>query len=981
MKPSFALNLNDDSIGLLQRAPNGWLSIGSVQFDHPDLASALMELRDSVSGLGTQNLAAKLVIPNSQILYATISAPGPNAALRRAQIAAALEGRTPYRVDELVFDWSGTGEEIQVAAVARETLSEAEGFALEHGFKAVSFIAIPPEGSFAAEPWFGQTAAAGDFLADGEKVVRDQDPIRIIPSKGFALAPQLSEAASARPVDTPVPAAPEPEPEAEPELDAPEPIEIAEAIEPSVPEVDAEPVVAQAEPEPVEPAADPIVEATPEVAAAPVAAPEPAAAPAPPPTAPAAVTPMAPERTVSTERPTAPVATRNAAPVGSATSVASTKAPDAVGKEQVAAKLAASLAKQVRPTDEPAAPPEAPAQIADDAAQTLSWPGEDDGEQMASTKAALAASLAPVQTDAEAALVAGIRSDLTPLPPKTGPSAPARPAKAPAATGATISDKMQKALGKAAHSAKSKVKPAIARVTPSATSVAAKPVAPNLPAPSTEAEAMTVFGRRADKVGGKPRYLGLALVGVLLAVLLGIAVWAATVLDPPRDALNTAPEAPTETQPVETASTEETPPAAPEQQAAVTPAMPDTPAPPSAAPVEQPATTASLAAAGEVDELTLPTPDATVGNAPQTQIAATTAASSDTAPAPASALPEFGALFKFDAQGNILPSAEGVMTPDGVMLVAGRPRVIPPQRPESVTAAATPAASSTALPEPPADSATVPPTPGAIALSPQATPTPEATANAVADAVAAGPFTPDTTYAAYRPRHRPADIAPPAPATTTDPATGTVTPADEGALPEGSDQVNQFVSRRPAARPSQITQAAAAAETERNRQLAEASAAAAAAASTVAAASAQDAEQLANVPGRRPAARPSNFAAAAVQTASVAAPTGAARALQQTEIEEDEPPVTTRAAPSIPTRASVARQATVNRGINLGRINLLGVFGTANSRHALVRESGGRLVKVRVGDRLDGGQVVAISQSEVRYQKRGQTVSLSMPRG
>lgn len=977
MKPSFALNLNDDSIGLLQRAPNGWLSIGSVQFDHPDLASALMELRDSIAGLGTQNLAAKLVIPNSQILYATLSAPGPNAALRRAQIAAALEGRTPYRVDELVFDWSGTGDEVQVAAVARETLTEAENFALEHGFKAVSFIAIPPEGSFAAEPWFGQTASASDFLAEGEKVVRDQDPIRITPSKGFALAPQVAETPSPRAVDAaPVPPVPEaapaplpvPEPEPEPVLVPAPSLDAAPAEaaplppEPAEPEPAAKLVDTPPVPDEAEPVATDLVEPTP-VAVAPVA--EPAPTPA--------------EPTSATERPIAPAASRSPAAVGAAPAVAAAKPQEPVGQEQVAAKLAASLAKQVRPDEEQAPAPVAAAATAtaDDAALTLSWPGEDDSHQMASTKAALAASLAPVQSTAEAALVAGIRSDLKPLPAKAAPSAPARPAKAPAPAGSTISDKMQKAIGKATNTAKSKVKPAIARVTPSATSVTppAKAAAQTLPAPSTEAEAMTVFGRRADKVGGKPRYLGLALVGALLAVLLGIAIWAATVLEPPRDAQNTAP---TETNAL--AATEQA--EAPAAQVADAPAAaPETAAPPSTAAAEQPATTTALAAAGEVDELTLPTPDAAVGTAPQAQIAATSAANGDVAPGPASALPEFGALFKFDAQGNILPSAEGVMTPDGVMLVAGRPRVIPPQRPDSVTAAATPPASATALPEPPANSAAVPLTPGAIALSPQVTPTPQATADAVAADVAVGPFKPDTTYAAYRPRQRPADIAPAA--TTPDPAApATGAPAEEGALPQGTDETIDFVSRRPPARPARVTQTAAAAEAERNRQLAEASAAAAAAASTVATANAQEAAQLANIPGRRPAARPGNLEAApAVQTAAVVAPSAAARATTQPELEEDEPPVTTRAAPSIPTRASVARQATVNRGINLGRINLLGVFGTANSRHALVRESGGRLVKVRVGDRLDGGQVVAISQSELRYQKRGQTVSLSMPRG
>ena len=191
MKPSFALTLSHDSIGLLHRTPNGWLSIGTVALDDPDLAQALDYLRGTALGLEPQGFATKVVIPNSEILYDTVHAPGPKPAQRRAQIAAALEGRTPYALDELAFDWSGTGEWVQVAVVARETLAEAEAFATEHRFNPVSFVAIPEPGGFAAEPWFGQTAAAAGLLAPGEKVVRDQDPMRVIqrvPSRAAAAA-------------------------------------------------------------------------------------------------------------------------------------------------------------------------------------------------------------------------------------------------------------------------------------------------------------------------------------------------------------------------------------------------------------------------------------------------------------------------------------------------------------------------------------------------------------------------------------------------------------------------------------------------------------------------------------------------------------------------------------------------------------------------------------------------------------------------
>ncbi|MCP4825421.1 MAG: hypothetical protein GY892_15090, partial [Shimia sp.] len=83
----------------------------------------------------------------------------------------------------------------------------------------------------------------------------------------------------------------------------------------------------------------------------------------------------------------------------------------------------------------------------------------------------------------------------------------------------------------------------------------------------------------------------------------------------------------------------------------------------------------------------------------------------------------------------------------------------------------------------------------------------------------------------------------------------------------------------------------------------------------------------------------------------------------------------------IPTTASVARQATIQNAINLKKINLIGVYGTASNRRALVRLSSGRYKKVQVGDRIDGGKVAAIGEGELRYIKSGKNITLKMPKG
>ncbi len=87
-------------------------------------------------------------------------------------------------------------------------------------------------------------------------------------------------------------------------------------------------------------------------------------------------------------------------------------------------------------------------------------------------------------------------------------------------------------------------------------------------------------------------------------------------------------------------------------------------------------------------------------------------------------------------------------------------------------------------------------------------------------------------------------------------------------------------------------------------------------------------------------------------------------------------------APAPPvTSGPSASDATDGDMLRLDRMNLIGVYGSQSDRRALVRLPNGRFVKVRVGDRVDGGRVSAIGSEDLQYIKGGRAVSLSMPRG
>ncbi|MFB9151577.1 hypothetical protein [Roseovarius ramblicola] len=176
MKPNFALDLTFDGITLLHRAGEaGWHVVGEVALDSPTLDGDLAALRRKANTLDPSGMRTKLVIPDDQIRYLDIpAAPAPHGD-HDAAAADALDGATPYALDELAYDWTVRDARLYVAAVARETLDEAESFAREHKFNPVCFVADPDQKIYAGTPVFGVTGNAGER---SDTVERETGPMR-----------------------------------------------------------------------------------------------------------------------------------------------------------------------------------------------------------------------------------------------------------------------------------------------------------------------------------------------------------------------------------------------------------------------------------------------------------------------------------------------------------------------------------------------------------------------------------------------------------------------------------------------------------------------------------------------------------------------------------------------------------------------------------------------------------------------------------
>ncbi|MEY1556081.1 hypothetical protein AB3Y40_10655 [Yoonia sp. R2331] len=978
MTPNFALSLSFDGIRLLHRVQGGWHLVGEVALDDADLKGALAVLRKSALMLEPGGLRTKLLIPPEQIKFATIE----TAQTSLEDVHGALDGATPYAIDDLVIDFDRTGGRTHIAAVARETLDEAQAFAREHGFNPVAFVAIAEPFTFQSEVFFGPVKG----LDPAEMPERDTEPVKVI---GAATLPD------------------------------PEPVE------------EAAPVVAVAAPGPAEAA---------QVDVAPDVAPEPE------------------------------------------------PAPEVVFASR--SRGGKSLPPQDRPKAETVPPVTAPASEEDVAATP-------EIEPLFTRRKEAPPPVVPVAETAGPAVASPVL-DLPGKPPKPVVVDTPEPVDAPALT------------GKPEDAAKTDTSFATVRAVPEAP---ADKVVTAPPKP-TPAKTRTTALDKAAEDRGKPRFLALKLTAGLLVFLFLIALWANTWSeeglawlwggDDPETAITEAPAevvpapetlpviaqdvpeatpapsalAPVDDTPVEAAEAPPLPVVRAPAGRVLSPAEADRiyaatgvyqraprfPLEPQIATLDGLRESAIVTAAERPEQLTLPATDALFRDLPLD--------------APRNPPPP-GTVYQRDLRGFILATADGVMTPDGALVIAGAPALQPPLRPGTEIIAAPDPSPVAANGEglilvagrPPVvpplrpeglipQEAEAPEVPGVpdtleteVADAPAEVTEAEAEAETEVAEVAPEPTTetgPEDTpeeglvLIAGRP-----DIVPPlrpeglAPATAApaDDATAPVSeaspveeglivitgapdlrpplrpesfadlaPADEAAIEATITEVVStaggvsLAGLRPSLRPEDAVAAvipapvfadpalagfrpslrpaglAPAAEPEPEPETPDISDVVAAIAEAAPPSAFVTVTPRAVRVSARPDTRPRNFArvvAAAEQRSarqqSAAAATVAAAPTQQVR--------TAPATPSGPTATTVARAATADNAIRLRDINLIGVYGRPGDRRALVRMGNGRFVKVEVGSSLDGGRVTAIGDSALNYVKRGRTYALQLPQG
>ncbi|MEM8592430.1 MAG: hypothetical protein AAGF13_07865 [Pseudomonadota bacterium] len=167
MTPDFALHFTVDEITLDQRVAGFWVTLGKASFTSGQFAGEITALRSrgmSTAKTAGIDFATKLVLPDEQIKFLTLRDRSAN----KSKVSLALEGATPYALEDLQFDWISGGGTTRIAAVAKETLQEAQSFAEQYGFAPIAFVALPENGWDGSEAFFGAVS--------GSQAERDETP-------------------------------------------------------------------------------------------------------------------------------------------------------------------------------------------------------------------------------------------------------------------------------------------------------------------------------------------------------------------------------------------------------------------------------------------------------------------------------------------------------------------------------------------------------------------------------------------------------------------------------------------------------------------------------------------------------------------------------------------------------------------------------------------------------------------------------------
>ncbi|KAB7615428.1 type IV pilus biogenesis protein PilP [Amylibacter sp. SFDW26] len=193
----YAIDLSNEGVSLWHRdEKKQWILLGKVSLEAPNFSDDIEKLKNGLSPDGNGVLVARVRIPRSEVFVSRIDLAGSKGHAVDTRVHTFLSEQTPYASDDLIYDLDHKtdGSPCYIAAVTKQTISEAKEFVTGHGFQAA---------------YYTTKFDAADFPRDA----------RFYDGPHPAVEPEKTEAKKAAPVETekapetpPIPTPPTPKP-------------------------------------------------------------------------------------------------------------------------------------------------------------------------------------------------------------------------------------------------------------------------------------------------------------------------------------------------------------------------------------------------------------------------------------------------------------------------------------------------------------------------------------------------------------------------------------------------------------------------------------------------------------------------------------------------------------------------------------------------------------------------------------------------
>lgn len=157
----FAVDLSNDGIFLWHQAVGEkWAFVGKASLTDGDLRQELDQLKQKALAMGTEALDAVVRIPSSEVYCLTVRQNPDSDVSWENRIVSALKSASGHAMRDIAFDIERPDrtQDIQVAWVKMDVISQAQKFVSLIGFTATRFTTDIDAGLFPRNPDFQITA-------------------------------------------------------------------------------------------------------------------------------------------------------------------------------------------------------------------------------------------------------------------------------------------------------------------------------------------------------------------------------------------------------------------------------------------------------------------------------------------------------------------------------------------------------------------------------------------------------------------------------------------------------------------------------------------------------------------------------------------------------------------------------------------------------------------------------------------------------